>query len=161
MLRTCSSLIITLLMSIVMWIGSPPAEACVEGMSWGMSLDQVEAHLGVTEPEGSTQPQRYLVRNVSLDQIPVSKMAFDLDQIAGLQSLAYEFAMDDMTEVLAGLRAKHGHPISTTLEDGRHHQHMWVWNTGEDMISAVQSNSGGHEQFLISYRPSRLRPEIL
>ena len=126
-----------------------------------MTLDQVEAHLGVSEPTGSSEPQRYLVRNVSLDQIPVSKVAFDLDQNAGLQSLAYEFSMDDMTEVLAGLRAKHGHPISTTVGDVHHHQQIWVWNTGQDLISAVQSSAAGQEQFMISYRPTRLRPEML
>jgi hypothetical protein len=41
-----------------------------------------------------------------LDCLPVSQVTFDLTPDAGLQSLAYEFAVNDMIEVLAGLRAR-------------------------------------------------------
>ena len=86
---------------------------------------------------------------------------FDLDQDAGLRSLAYEFNVDDMTEVLASLRKRHGQPVSTSIEDKRHTEQLWVWNTGDDLITAVKSDSANRQQFLISYRPSRLRPEML
>ena len=88
-------------------------------------------------------------------------VTFDLDETNGLQSLAYEFAIDDMTEVLAGLRARHGQPLSTSIKESSHNEQIWVWNTGEDLITAVKQDDAGQQKFLISYRPSRLRPETL
>ena len=87
--------------------------------------------------------------------------SFDLDPQNGLSSLAYEFALDDMTEVLAGLRARHGSPLSTSVEAGDRNDQIWVWNTGDDLITAVKRNAARQQQFLVSYRPSRLRPETL
>lgn len=75
--------------------------------------------------------------------------------------LAYEFAIDDMTEVLAGLRARHGQPLSTNLENNSYNDQVWVWNTGDDLITAVKQDVAGQQAFLISYRPSRLRPGTL
>ena len=66
-----------------------------------------------------------------------------------------------MTEVLAGLRSRHGKPLSTNLEHNQQDDQVWVWNTGEDLITAVKSESAGKQAFLIAYRPSRLRPETL
>ena len=43
--------------------------------------------------------------------------SLELSQSQGLQWLAYEFAIDYMTEVLAGLRARHGSPLSTSIEE--------------------------------------------
>ena len=54
---------------------------------------------------------------VLLDRLPVSRVTFELSKTQGLQSLAYEFAIDDTTEVLAGLRARHGSPLSTSIEE--------------------------------------------
>ena len=126
-----------------------------------MTLERVKAHLGDTQPTGDIQRHRYIAHDVKLDQIPVSQVMFDLDPAAGLRSLAYEFNVDDMTEVLASLRARHGQPLSTSIEDRRHMEQHWVWNTGDDLITAVKSDTENRQQFLISYRPSRLRPEML
>ena len=126
-----------------------------------MTLERVKAHLGDTQPKGDSQLHRYIAHDVKLDQIPVSQVMFDLDQAAGLRSLAYEFNVDDMTEVLASLRARHGQPLSTSIDDRRHTKQLWVWNTGDDLITAVKSDTANRQQFLISYRPSRLRPEML
>ena len=91
----------------------------------------------------------------------MTQVIFELDETEGLQSLAYEFAMDDMNEVLAGLRARHGQPISTNTELKNQFEQIWIWNTGEDLITAVRHFDNKNNQFLISYRPSRLRPETL
>ena len=52
-----------------------------------------------------------------LDRLLVSRVNFELSQSQGLQWLAYEFAIDDMTEVLAALRARRGSPLSTSIEE--------------------------------------------
>ena len=126
-----------------------------------MTLERVKAHLGDTQLTRDSQLHRYIAHDVKLDQIPVSQVMIDLDPAAGLRSLAYEFNVDDMTEVLASLRARHGQPLSTSIDDRRHTKQLWVWNTGDDLITAVKSDTANRQQFLISYRPSRLRPEML
>jgi hypothetical protein len=84
-----------------------------------------------------------------------------MNEQGGLESLAYEFSMDDMTEVLAGLSARHGKPISTSIKENSYEDQLWVWNTGEDLITAVKRTNGHVQKFLIAYRPSRLNPETL
>ena len=160
-LKEIRGVLFPLLVCLLLFGVAQPSLACVEGLAWGMTLDQVKAHLGETQSIGDSQRQRYIAHHVKLDQIPVSQVMFDLDQDAGLRSLAYEFNVDDMTEVLASLRARHGQPVSTSIEDKRHTEQLWVWNTGDDLITAVKSDSANRQQFLISYRPSRLRPEML
>ena len=155
------SLLISLLAIILISLSGQPVSACVEGLAWGMSLDQVHAHLGQAVPLGRAQSGRFEAQKVFLDQLPVSRVSFDLNPHSGLRSLAYEFAIDDMTEVLAGLRARHGPPLSTSVETGNRNDQIWVWNTGDDLITAVKRNGTHQHQFLVSYRPSRLRPEIL
>ena len=159
-LKKIRGVLFPLLVCLWLFGVAPPSLACVEGLSWGMTLDQVKAHLGETHSTGDSQLQRYIAHDVKLDQIPVSQMMFDLDQDAGLRSLAYEFNVDDMTEILASLRARHGQPVSTSIEDKRHIEQLWVWNTGEDLITAVKSDTANCQQFLISYRPSRLHPDM-
>ena len=138
-----------------------PVNACVEGLAWGMPLEQVTIHLGEQQPLEQKPAGRYVARDVLLDRLPVSQATFDVDPERGLTNLAYEFAIDDMTEVLAGLRARHGQPLSTSLEDRGHNEQIWVWNTGEDLITAVKQDIADQQTFLISYRPSRLQPETL
>ena len=101
------------------------------------------------------------MHDVLLDRLPVSRVIFELSQTQGLQSLAYEFAIDDMTEVLAGLRARHGSPLSTSIEEADSSDQIWVWNTGEDLITAVKRKANDEQKFLLSYRPSRLHPQTL
>ena len=160
-LRALHNLVISLVAALLILMAGHPAQACVEGLDWGMSLDQVSSQLGAVHHTSADQPQRYVVSHGHLDQIPVPKLTFELDQVKGLQSLAYEFDVNDMTEILAGLRAKHGQPLSTSIEDRQHNKQFWVWNTGDDLITAIQSHSSTGQKFLIGYRPSRLRPEIL
>ena len=66
-----------------------------------------------------------------------------------------------MTEVLAGFRARHGSPLSTSIEEADSSDQIWVWNTGEDLITAVKRKSNDEQKFLLSYRPSRLHPQTL
>ena len=161
MLHRLQVAFLSLLLILLIGVGGQSASACVEGLDWGMSLDQVEAHLGESQPLNRDHPNRFMTRDVLLDRLPVSRVTFDLDSANGLQTLAYEFAIDDMTEVLAGLRARHGQPLSTNIEDGNLKQQIWVWNTGDDLITALRSNFADEQQFLISYRPTRLRPDTL
>ena len=41
-----------------------------------------------------------------MDRLPASQATFEVDPDKGLTNLAHEFAIDDMSEVLAGLRAQ-------------------------------------------------------
>ena len=161
MLKRLQAAVISLIASLIILWGIQPVEACVEGLAWGMPLDQVHAHLGEVHQANTTHPDRFIAPNVMLDRLPVSQVTFDLTPEAGLQSLAYEFAIDDMIEVLAGLRARHGSPLSTSSTDRQQNEQVWVWNTGEDLITAVKHDGKSNQQFVIAYRPSRLRPETL
>ena len=162
MLRRMPAPLVVLLFCLAINLNAMPAAACVEGLKWGMPLNQVQSHLGETQPvRDDKNPLRFSARDVLLDRLPVSRVTFELDKLDGLSSLAYEFAIDDMPEVLAGLQARHGQPLSTTMDAKNHSQQIWVWNTGNDLITAVKHNTSEHQQFLISYRPSRLHPEKL
>ena len=176
MRKQLQATLIALAACVVLIWGGKPLEACVQGLTWGMPLDQVRQELGDTQQLDSQQldsqqldsqqldsqqPKRFVAKQVRLDRLPVTQVIFELDETEGLQSLAYEFAMDDMNEVLAGLRARHGQPISTNTELKNQFEQIWIWNTGEDLITAVRHFDNKNNQFLISYRPSRLRPETL
>ena len=161
LLRWLQNLLIPSALGLLLFCGAGPVNACVEGLVWGMPLEQVTAHLGEGQSVNEQQSGRYITRDVLLDRLPVSQVTFEVDATKGLTKLAYEFAIDDMTEVLAGLRARHGPPLSTSLDLHNRNDQLWVWNTGEDLITAVKSTSMGRQQFLISYRPSRLRPNNL
>lgn len=148
-------------MALLLFCSAGRVEACVEGLAWGMPLEKVTNHLGDEQPIHRDQSGRYVAHDVLLDRLPVSQAIFDVDPDQGLMHLAYEFAIDDMTEVLAGLRARHGQPLSTNFEHNIYNDQVWVWNTGDDLITAVKQGVDGQQAFLISYRPSRLRPETL
>ena len=160
-LHQVQNLLITACLGLLLFCSAGRVDACVEGLAWGMPLEQVAIHLGEGQVVNEEQAGRYVKRHVFLDRLPVSQATFEVDPEKGLTNLAYEFAIDDMTEVLAGLRAQHGPPLSTSLDHESHNDQVWVWNTGEDLITAVKSDNAGQQAFLISYRPSRLRPETL
>lgn len=147
--------------ALLLLCAAPSVQACVKGLVWGMPLEQLETHLGESQRLSQQHSGRYVIRNVLLDRLPVLQATFEIDPEQGLTHLAYAFAIDDMTEVLAGLRAQHGQPLSTNLVHDSHNEQVWVWNTGEDLITAVKSEHADQQAFLISYRPSRLRPEVL
>ena len=155
------SLLIALMAVVVLFLHVTPASACVEGLAWGMPLEQVHTHLGPVHPIEDRTQHRFEAHDVHLDRLPVSRVTFELSQSQGLQWLAYEFAIDDMTEVLAGMRARHGSPLSTSIEEANRNDQIWVWNTGEDLITAVKRNANEDQKFLLSYRPSRLHPQTL
>ena len=160
-LHQLQNLLIAACLGLLLFCGPGRVDACVEGLAWGMPFEQVAIHLGEGQTVNEQQAGRYVKRDVFLDRLPVSQATFEIDSDKGLTKLAYEFAIDDMTEVLAGLRAQHGPPLSTSLDHDSHNDQVWVWNTGEDLITAVKSENAGQQAFLISYRPSRLRPEML
>lgn len=160
-LRWIQALLIPMGLALLLLFSPGPVVACVGGLAWGMPLEQVTNHLGESQPVDQEQTRRFIARDVLLDRLPASRATFDVDPDQGLTNLAYEFAIDDMTEVLAGLRARHGQPLSTNLEHRSHNEQIWVWNTGEDLITAVKQDFAGQQSFLLSYRPSRLRPETL
>ena len=160
-LHQLQNLLITAGLGLLLFCSAGRVDACVEGLAWGMRLEQVTTHLGEGQAVNEQHSGRYVIRDKFLDKLPVSKAIFEVDPEKGLTNLAYEFAIVDMTEVLAGLRARHGPPLSTSLDHDTHNDQVWVWNTGEDLITAVKSDSDSQQAFLISYRASRLRPETL
>ena len=86
MLNRLQAALISLMASLLILWGIQPAQACVEGLEWGMPLDQVHAHLGEVHQANTTHPARFFARNVMLDRLPVSQVTFDLTPDAGLQS---------------------------------------------------------------------------
>ena len=152
--------ILALLLIVISW-GGEATLACVQGLNWGMTLDEVSTHLGGTRQLDDSATRRFSAQNVLLDRLPVSMMTFEIDHSEGLRALAYEFPVEDMSEVLSGLRTRHGQPLATSQEDTNYTEQIWVWNTGEDLITAVKRNNNEKQKFMVAYRPSRLRPEIL
>ena len=161
MIRNVLSALFAFVLVACFLMSPSTANACVEGLAWGMPQSEINDHLNGAVRQEDLNHQRLIARNIHLDQLPVSQLTLDMNEQGGLASLAYEFSMDDMTEVLAGLSAQHGKPVSTSIKEGHYEDQLWVWNTGEDLITAVKRTSGNVQKFLISYRPSRLNPETL
>lgn len=161
MIRTVRSALFAFALIAYFVICPSTAIACIEGLAWGMPQSEINDHLNGAIKQEDLNHQRLIARNIHLDQLPVSQLTLDMNEQGGLESLAYEFSMDDMTEVLAGLSARHGKPISTSIKEANYEDQLWVWNTGEDLITAVKRTSGNVQKFLIGYRPSRLKPETL
>ena len=161
MIRTVRSALFAFALMTCLIIYPSMASACVEGLAWGMPKSEINNHLNGAIRQQDLNHQRLIARDIHLDQLPVHQLTLDMNEQGGLESLAYEFSMDDMTEVLAGLSARHGKPISTSIKQDHYEDQLWVWNTGEDLITAVKRTSGNLQKFLISYRPSRLKPEML
>ncbi len=138
-----------------------PANACIEGLSWGMDLANVEKHLGVSlqaVEEGASR-DIFEVRDLQMSGLPVNRLRVRVENEFGLKQLAYEMDYENMTEVLAGLRHRFGPPVGTSVDiDGRAPQQQWIWHTGEDVITAIKNDE---RLFLLSYRPSRLDPSFL
>ena len=83
MLKRLQAAVISLIASLIILWGIQPVEACVEGLAWGMPLDQVHAHLGEVHQANTTHPDRFIARNVMLNRLPVSQVTFDLTPDAG------------------------------------------------------------------------------
>ena len=140
---------------------SEPVFACVEGLTWGMDLQKVESHLGISfSPikEGTTQ-NLFEVKDIQISGLPVEVLRVRIEKEDGLKQLAYEIDNENMTEVLAGLRYRFGPPVGTSVDvDGGSPLQQWIWHTGDDVIVAVKSE---HRPFVLSYRPSLLDPSFL
>ncbi len=138
-----------------------PANACVEGLSWGMNLKSVEMHLGVSlnHVQEEVSKDLFEVRDFQMSGLPVNRLRVRIQDDDGLKQLAYEMDYENMTEVLAGLRHRFGPPVGTSVDiDGRSPQQQWIWHTGEDVITAIKNDG---LPFLLSYRPSLLDPSFL
>ena len=159
-------------------MGSKPSDRCGNGSAsalWRRNIRSLCGRSGLGNAAGTGRDPSWekptvepttvravcRSRGVAGSTSRLSTATFDIDPEQGLKTLAYEFAIDDMSEVLAGLRARHGPPLSTSLEERSLNEQIWVWNTGEDLITAVKQDEGGQPKFLTSYRPSRLRPGML
>ena len=79
-LPTVRSLLIALMAVVVVFLHGTPASACVEGLAWGMPLEQVHAHLGPVQSIGDRAEDRYEAHDVLLDRFPVSRVTFELSQ---------------------------------------------------------------------------------
>ena len=138
-----------------------PSMACVEGLEWGMDLQSVESHLGVSLKPIADEFKSglYEVRDFQMSGIPVKSLRVFVQDDNGLKELAYEMDYENMTEVLAGLRQRFGLPVGTSVDiDGRSSQQQWIWHTGEDVITAIKSEE---RPFWLAYRPSLLDPAFL
>ena len=141
-------------------LSSHPVLACVEGLSWGMDLPQLEEHLGVSlEPvRNENTSSLYQVKKFKMSGVPVNNIRVRVEDQDGLQQLAYEMDHENMTEVLAGLRHRFGPPVGISVEiDSKSPQQQWIWHTGEDVITAIKTE----KNFLLSYKPPLLDPSFL
>ena len=69
---------------------------------------------------------------------------------------AHEFDVSDMTEIAAGLRTRQCQPFSTSIKDRQHNKRVGSWNTGDDLITAIQRHSSTGQKCLIGYGLNRL-----
>ena len=140
---------------------SQPVFACVEGLKWGMDLQNVESHLGISfSPiKEKTTQNLFEVKDIQISGLPVEVLRVRIENEDGLKQLAYEKGIENTTEVLAVLRYRFGPPVGRSVDvAGSSPQQQWIWHTGEDVIVAVKSE---HRPFVLSYRPSLLDPSFL
>ena len=138
------------------------ARACIPGLQWGMDSSSVEQRLKISldtaRSLNTDSSAVYRVSNQSIGELPVEQLDLRFGN-HGLEQLVYSLSKDSMTEVLAGLRSRYGSPVSTTIKHtDQVPQQVWIWNTEDDCITAVRAED---QRFLLSYRPSRLRPSLL
>ena len=156
-----SKYILIIVFAFLIQICSQPVFACVEGLTWGMDLQNVESHLGISfSPiKEETTQNLFEVKDIQISGLPVEVLRVRIENEDGLKQLAYEIDNENMTEVLAGLRYRFGPPVGTSVDvEGGSPQQQWIWHTGEDVIVAVKSE---HRPFVLSYRPSLLDPSFL
>ena len=156
-----SKYILIIVFVFLIQICSQPVFACVEGLTWGMDLQKIETHLGISfSPiKEETTQNLFEVKDIQISGLPVEVLRVRIENEDGLKQLAYEIDNENMTEVLAGLRYRFGPPIGTSVDvEGASPQQQWLWHTGEDVIVAVKSE---HRPFVLSYRPSLLDPSFL
>ena len=87
MLNRLQAALLSLMASLIILWGLQPVQACVEGLAWGMPLDQVHAHLGEIHQANTTHPERFFARNVMLDRLPVSHAKKAQSDVSGSKEL--------------------------------------------------------------------------
>ena len=160
-MNKASKYILIISFAFFIQIYSQPVFACVEGLTWGMDLQKIESHLGISfSPiKEETTQNLFEVKDIQISGLPVEVLRVRIENEDGLKQLAYEIDNENMTEVLAGLRYRFGPPVGTSVDvEGGSPQQQWIWHTGEDVIVAVKSE---HRPFVLSYRPSLLDPSFL
>ena len=162
MVRLSLQWLLSLLIAGVMIWAPGQAMACIPGLQWGMDSSTVEQRLKISLDAARSLDTDasavYRVSNQSIGELPVEQMNLRFSN-KGLEQLVYSLPSDAMTEVLAGLRTRYGSPVSTTIKHtDQVPQQVWIWNTEDDCITAVRAED---QKFLLSYRPSRLRPSLL
>ena len=160
-MTNASKYILIIIFSFLIQVFSQPVDACVEGLSWGMDLSNVESHLGVSliPIKEKINQNLFEVKDIQISGLPVEVLRVRIEKENGLRQLAYEIDNENMIEVLAGLRYRFGPPVGTNVDvEYESPQQQWIWHTGEDVIVAVKSNE---RPFLLSYRPSLLDPSFL
>jgi hypothetical protein len=153
--------ILVIVFGFLIQVFSQPVYACVEGLTWGMDLPNVENHLGASliPIQEKTNQNLFEVKDIQISGLPVEVLRVRIAKEDGLRQLAYEIDNENMIEVLAGLRYRFGPPVGTNVDvEYESPQQQWIWHTGEDVIVAVKSNQ---RPFLLSYRPSLLDPSSL
>ena len=156
-----SKYILIIVFGFFIQVFSQPVYACVEGLTWGMDLPNVENHLGASliPIKEKTNQNLFEVKDIQISGLPVEVLRVRIAKEDGLRQLAYEIDNENMIEVLAGLRYRFGPPVGTNVDvEYESPQQQWIWHTGEDVIVAVKSNQ---RPFLLSYRPSLLNPSSL
>ena len=162
MLRLSLRWVMSLLIASALLWSPDEAMACIPGLKWGMDSSTVEQRLEVSlETARSLDADSsaiYRVSNQHIGEIPVEQLDLRFGN-QGLEQLVYSLPSETITEVLAGFRTRYGSPVSTTIKHSdQFPQQVWIWNTEEDCITAVRAED---QKFLLSYRPSRLRPSLL
>ena len=162
MLRLSLGWLLSLLIAVIVVWSPGQAMACIPGLQWGMDSSTVENRLDVSLGSSRSAPGEssavYRVSQLHIGELPVDQLDLSFGR-KGLDQLVYSLPGDAMTEVLAGLRTRYGAPVSTTMDHGdQRRQQIWIWNTGDDCITAVRPDD---QTFLLSYRPSRLSPSLL
>ena len=162
MLRLSLRWVMSLLIAGALLWSPGEAMACIPGLQWGMDSSTVEQRLEVSLQTARSldadSSAIYRVSDQHIGEIPVEQLDLRFGN-QGLEQLVYSLPSESMTEVLAGLRTRYGSPVSTTIKHSdQAPQQVWIWNTEDDCITAVRAED---QKFLLSYRPSRLRPSLL
>ena len=86
---------------------SEPVFACVEGLTWGMDLQKVESHLGISlSPiKEETTQNLFEVKDIQISGLPVEVLRVRIENEDGLKQLAYEIDNENMTEGWTSLEA--------------------------------------------------------
>ncbi|NOL46727.1 MAG: hypothetical protein HF560_03990 [Synechococcus sp. MIT S9220] len=162
MVRRSLQWVLSLLIAAAVLWAPAEAMACIPGLKWGMDSSTVEQRLEVSLETARSLDEDssaiYRVSDQHIGEIPVEQLDLRFGS-QGLEQLVYSLPSNSMTEVLAGLRTRYGSPVSTTIKHtDQAPQQVWIWNTEDDCITAVRAED---QKFLLSYRPSRLRPSLL